>query len=499
MAKRYVTIWFRHLKTDWITLRRPELSKFPFVLVLPVHGKMIITATNTHAEEDGIYTGMPLADARAIAPALKYLDDKPAPSGKLLGSIARWCIRYSPVVAPDLPDGIIIDATGCAHLWSGEEKYITVMHNRFAAMGYDTCMAMADTIGAAWAMAHYGNQKIIEPGKQKEALQHLPPVSLRIGEEAVELLLRLGIREVEGLWHLPRSSMSRRFGKQLLTRLDQAMGEAEEYIVPVQVPVEFEERLASPEPIITATGIRIALEKLLERLCERLRAAGKGLRTAVFACYRVDGKIEQVEIGTVRASHNPVHLFTLFELKLEAIEPALGIELFVLRAVKTEEALAVQEKIWRGTCTVTDQRFSELMDRIAGKIGLSNIHRYFPAEHHWPERSYREAAVIHEEIPLEWPEHMHRPLHILQRPLPVEVTAPVPDYPPMNFRYRNKLHKVKKADGPERIEKEWWIEEGEHRDYYAVEDEEGKRYWLFRSGHYTGDRRNQWFLHGFFA
>jgi protein ImuB len=499
MARRYVTIWFRHLRTDWITLRRPHLHELPFVLVLPVHGKMIITAANIPAKQEGIFERMALADARAIVPSLKHLNDKSSSSGKLLKAIAEWCIRYSPVVAANPPDGIVIDATGCANLWDGEENYLTVIHNQFSDMGYDTRVAMADTIGAAWAMAHFGNKKIIAPGKQKEDLFYLPPESLRIDQEIVALLFRLGIKDIAGLLSLPRSSLTRRFGKELLYRLDQALGTVEEFIVPVIIPAAFEERLASLEPIITAMGIQIALETLLDKLCMRLRNECKGLRSAIFKCYRIDGKIEQIEISTVRASHNTKHIFKLFEIKLGTIDPALGIEIFILEASTVEDSNPMQESLWKSVCGISDVRFSELMDRIAGKIGVTNIHRYLPAEHHWPERSFKVADLFYENGIMDWPDVIRRPLHILQHPSPIQVTAPIPDYPPMNFRYKNKLHTVKKSDGPERIEKEWWINEGEHRDYYAVEDEEGIRFWLFRSGHYTGDRRDQWFIHGFFV
>jgi protein ImuB len=87
---------------------------------------------------------------------------------------------------------------------------------------------------------------------------------------------------------------------------------------------------------------------------------------------------------------------------------------------------------------------------------------------------------------------------LLPRPERIEVTAPVPDYPPMVFIYKNETHHIKKADGPERIEREWWLDEGPHRDYYQVEDEAGRRYWLFRLGHYLGTA-SEWYIHGFFA
>jgi len=461
---------------------------------------MMITAANALAQEQGIDRGMALADARAIIPSLKFLDDKPAPSGKLLNDIAKWCIRYTPCVAVDPPDGLIFDVTGCAHLWGGEKNYITEITKRFNGLGYSVHAGMADTIGAAWAIARFGqNGSLIETNQQKAALLSLPPASLRIDAGISERLYKLGLRTIHSFIAMPRSALRRRFGQQLIQRLDQALGYEEEFIQPVQAPEPWQERLPCLEPIVTATGIEIGLQRLLETICYRLQQEQKGLRTASLKCYRVDGRVEQIDIGTNRASHNVSHLFKLFELKIATIEPALGIELFILDAPKVEDLPALQEKLWESACGLEDNKFSELIDRIAGKIGAANILRYLPDEHYWPERSIRPASFLHEKLNTTWAIHKPRPVQLLSIPEPIGVTAPIPDYPPMLFRYKGKLHKIKKADGPERIEQEWWLQEGEHRDYYNVEDEDGCRYWLFRSGHYTGDKRNQWFIHGFFA
>jgi len=499
MSKRFATIWFRYLKTDWFTIRQPDLHHAPFVLASPDHGRMIITALNSFAREQGVETGMVLADARAINPTLKFIDDKPELSHKLLKSIAEWCIRFTPVVAPDPPEGIILDATGCAHLWGGEISYISEINKRLKKFGYDVRIAMADTIGTAWAASRFGKEiTIIDPGEQMNALLSLPPAALRLESEIIERLHKLGLRQVKNFIGMGRSTLRRRFGNMLIQRLDQALGNEDEIIEPVQPIEPYQERLPCLEPIVTATGIEIALQRLLEMLCKRLEQDHKGVRHACFKSYRIDGKIEKIEIGTNRASHNADHLFKLFEIKIPTIEPALGIELFVLEAVKVDDVFAMQENIWESSCGLENTKISELIDRLANKIGTNHIHRYLPDEHHWPERSVKLASSFHEKTDTNWNPDKRRPLQLLPRPEPIQVTAPVPDYPPMLFRYKNKLHKIKKADGPERIEREWWLEEGPHRDYYCVEDEAGNRFWLFRSGHYT-DNNYQWFIHGFFA
>ena len=265
-------------------------------------------------------------------------------------------------------------------------------------------------------------------------------------------------------------------------------------------PVEpYQERLPCLEPISTATGIEIALQQLIDTLCARLQKEQKGIRKAEFKGYRIDGKTVSISIGTHRASSNPKHLFKLFELKIELIEPDLGIELFMLEAKKVEEAPALQEQLWESVCGLENNSLAELIDRLAGKVGEGHIHRYLPDEHYWPERSIKPTASLEEQPTTSWRTDRPRPTLLLPKPEPIEVMAPIPDYPPMHFRYRNVLHKVIRADGPERIEQEWWLQDGQHRDYYYVEDEQGRRYWLFRLGHYDAEKKPSWFIHGFFA
>jgi len=495
---RYVSIWFRYLTTDWFFLRQPNLRNTAFVLKTSSHGRMIVTAANALAEAKGVYRGMALADARAIIPGLHDIDDKPGLAEKLLNRIAEWCIRFTPSASVKTPDGIILDATGCSHLWGGDEQYLKDIVNRLNTRGYHVRAAMADTIGAAWAVARFEKQSfIVKPNHQSEALLSLPPEALRLQSDTVERLHKLGIRQISLLVSIPRSALRRRFGNHIITRLNQALGLEEEIIQPVQPIEPYQERLPCLEPIVTATGIEIALNRLLEILCQRLSKEEKGLRTACFKCYRIDGKIEQISIATNRPSCSANHLFKLFEIKLATIEPDLGIELFVLEAPKVEDHVSSQEKLWEAISGLNDVSLAELLDRIAGKIGSESIKRFLPDEHYWPERSIKQASSLEEQKTTEWALNRPRPIQLLPSPETIVVTAPIPDYPPMNFRYKGKLHKVLKADGRERIEQEWWIQEGQHRDYYVVEDEEGCRYSLFRLGHY--DENYQWFIHGFFA
>lgn len=498
MAKRYISIWFRHLHTDWFTLRQPNLKNLPFALRTPSRGRMIVTAANARAESNGICSGMALADAQAIVPDLKVEDSIPNLSEQLLKRLAEWCIRFTPIVAVDSPDGLILDATGCSHLWGGDLKYVADIQKKLESRGYEVSLAMADTIGAAWGAARFGKDKIISSDKLIDSLMSLPPEALRLEPEIVERLHKLGLHQIKRFIKMPKPSLRRRFGDVLIIQLDRALGHAMETIQPV-IPIEpYQERLPCLEPIVTSTGIEIALRQLLDALCIRLKEEQKGLRTSTLKCYRVDGKTELIKIGTSRPSHSVNHLFKLFENKISSIEPALGIELFVLEASKVEDHFSKQEKMWDGVSGLEDVRLAELLDRLANKIEGLTINRYLPDEHYWPERSYKSTLSLEEKPTTTWRADKLRPLQLLQTPESIGVMAPIPDYPPMLFSYRGKIHQITKADGPERIEQEWWLQQGEHRDYYRVEDEEGHRYWLFRLGHYD-DKNDQWFLHGFFA
>lgn len=501
MKKRFVSIWFRHLMTDWMTLRRPEICELPFVLTTPVRGRVVITSANALAEAQGVTIGMAMADARAIVPSLEMMDDIPGHAAKLLKALGEWCIRYTPLIAIDMPDGLILDISGCAHLWGGERAYLGAIIKMLRSKGYDTRGAMADTIGTAWAVARFGKKKaIIETGEQADALLPLPPTALRLEQLTVERLEKLGFYTIQGFIGIGRTLLRRRFGQDFLMRLDQALGNEDEPMQLLQPVEPYQERLPCLEPIRTATGIEIAIRRLLEAICRRLEGEGKGLRTAMLKCYRVDGKVIQVSIGTSQPSHYVDHLFKLFELKINLIEPALGIELFILETSKVEDVTPDQETLWSPQGGgLDDTGLAALMDKISNKMGAASIHRYLPQQYHWPERSIKQAKSLQDKRMTAWRTDRPRPSLLLPRPEKIEVTAPIPDYPPMLFVYKNKVHNIKKADGPERIEREWWLEKGEHRDYYYVEDQDGQRYWLFRSGHYSDEQPREWFIHGFFA
>ncbi len=495
---RYASIWFPYLLAEYEVRKQPMLREEPFVLASKQRGRMVIDAVNVLAMQKGIRKGMVLADCKAILPELQMIETEPGRGEKLLQAMAEWSIRYTPFVAVDLPDGLILDTTGCTHLWGGEAAYLESIQSKLGGYGYTLRTAIADTIGSAWAISRFGTAAIVEPNQQHDALRKLPPSALRLDSTILARLKKLGLQQIGSFMDMPHTALRRRFGPMLPLRINQALGNETEPIVPVKPVEPYQERLNSMEPIATAIGITIALQQLLQTICARFESEGMGLRQAVFKAYRVDGNLQQIEISTVYPSRNTIHLFKLFEHKISTLEPALGFELFLLEALKVEVVTDEQAAIWNATIQ-SDKKVTELLDRVASKTGNHSICRYLPAEHYWPERSVKQASPLWEKPNTPWRTDCPRPIHLLPKPEIIEVTAVLPDYPPMWFRYKGKLYTVDKADGPERIEQEWWLSDGLYRDYYCIEDESGVRYWLFRSGPYDEKGRPEWFIHGFFA
>jgi protein ImuB len=275
------------------------------------------------------------------------------------------------------------------------------------------------------------------------------------------------------------------------------------------------------EPILTLEAITAAAKELLVALCHRLGKEQLGARRLVLTLYRVDGETAEVAIGTARPSRDPGHLQRLLAEGLGEVDPGLGIEDMILAAKAVEQLVPAQLGLWRladpavarlarsilaaegvGWDGTGEAELAALIDRLASRLGSQAIGCLVPRESHIPERAQRFAPVFAAGAESPWQETRTRPIRLLPRPEPIEAIAPVPDDPPILFRWRRLAHRVRRADGPERIAGEWWQGEGERetvRDYYGVEDEEGCRFWLFRAGLYRQGIRPRWFLHGLFA
>lgn len=499
MRARYLAIWFRYLPTDVLVRQQPHWRKQPLVWVEPEHGTMRVRAASPEAQQEGVYVDQKLADARALVPALQEAHQLPQPIELILHHLGLWLIRFSPDIHLHPPDTIFINSFGCDHLWGGEEAYMRTIHRRMAELGFYTQVALADTPGAAWACAHYGKSfTTVPPKQQNQALAQLSPIALRIPESVQAGLTKLGFLRIEQLLPLPASSLRKRFGEVLVRQLHFALGDIPEWLEPIHPPGGWMSRFPCLHPVRGGNEIRHILQHLLTELEHQLGSKQQGARHFRFTIFRVDNKRQSIDVETQLPTSDAAYLLRLFEARLPKLDPHQGIELFQLDTPAPEPLLIQQERCWTDTVVAQDTiGWTSLLDRLHSKLRRDQVQRYVVTEKHWPELACASVSVAEDPPQLPLRLAVVRPMCLLDPPEPIGVSAPVPDYPPMLFRYAGEVHRVVRADGPERIEQPWWIHSGQHRDYYLVEDEFGRRYWIFRLGHYQPEQRDNWFLHGY--
>ena len=480
-------------------------SDRPFALVTDLAGRRIVTAVNAAAAAEGIAPGKSLADARAGYPDLRIAEADFAGDAAALSRLTRWCNRFSPFAASCGTDGIALDITGCAHLFGDERGLAAQLVERLRRQGIESRAAIADTLGAAWAISHSAGASVavVARGGAQMVLADLPVTALRLEAETAALLMRLGLRRIGDLYGMPCATLTARCGDSVAQRLDEALGFAPEPLSPLTSEKRRWSRRSFAEPIGTPEDIAAATRELLRVLCQDLTEASLGARALTLVLYRIDGRIEEAMIGTAQPSRDTSHLWRLFEKRLPEIDPGLGIEDMMLMATIVETLAPTQlgfgGRAGKGEAERETSDLATLIDRLSNRLGAQALAQPAVQESHLPERAVRFLPVFHKVSARTWDRDKPRPVRLLPRPEPIKAMALVPDDPPFLFHWRHLAHRVRRADGPERIASEWWRESAEPRDYYRVEDEEGRRFWLYRAGLFRPQAAPRWFLHGIFA
>jgi protein ImuB len=445
---------------------------------------------------------MTMTHAQALVPDLTIVEAAPDEDEAGLHRLALWCLWCAPLVAPDLPDGVFVDIGGSAHLFGGEGALLGMLSARLREGGFAVRTVVADTPGAAWAVARFapcGTTPVVAPGQMAAAIASLPVQALRLDPETVEGLRELGIERVAQLAAMPRSSVSLRFGAQVLRRFDQALGREPEPLACVEPPDVIASRLAFAEPISAYETLERVTADLVAALVCKLARRGLGARRLDLVFRRVDGQARAVCVGTAAASRDGTHLAKLLCARLAQVDPGFGIEEAILTAGVTEPLEARQGESL-GQVERDGVDLNILVDRLGVRVGLKRLFRIVPVESDIPERSVRRVPALAPATGLTWPAHLDRPTKLIDPPEPITATALVPDSPPIFFVWRSERHRVARADGPERVRGEWWVSDDELslvRDYYRVETEGGGRFWIFRDAPMSQGPR--WWLQGVFG
>lgn len=459
--------------------------------------RRIIASADATARRLGLSGGMTVTHAQSLVPGLVVVNATPDEDDAALDRLALWCVKYSPLVTADPPDGIFIDVAGAAHLFQGEAALLRDLCGRLNAEGIAAKAALADTPGCAWAMARYGNAAIVAPGRAADAIASLPVASLRLPAVVVASLAEVGIERVAHLASKPRASLQLRFGGDVVLRLDQAMGSVQEALTSLIPPEVPRAELRFAEPVGDPEDLKRIIARLCGKLCTDLETRGIGARRLDLVFVRVDNIAQGARIGLSRPNRDPKHLTKLLAERLVVIDPGFGIETASLTATWVE-AITERQTVGRHVAQQDgDVDLGQLVDTLGVRLGQDKIFRLAPVESHLPERSVKRVAALHPPKGLDWPRNLPRPARLFAHPEKIEVVAELPDHPPRLFVWRKIRHRVAKADGPERIHGEWWISERETnlvRDYYRVETVDGSRYWLFRDA--PAEQGGSWWLHG---
>jgi protein ImuB len=530
--RRILSLWLPLLPTDRIRRQltrgnaapaSDDVSRDPFngpcIVVAKQNNALQISALNDAAAGLGLEAGLPLANARAVCPDIKVFDADVSADTEALNHIADWCDRFTPLVALDPPHGLLLDITGCAHLFGGEAAMLAMACGALQRQGFMVSAAIAGTPVCARTLTRCIPGRIIAVGEEAAAVTPLPVFALGADDAITRGLRRAGLKTIGDVASRARSEITARFGADFTSLLEQALGQGDAPINPRKPLPEYivEKRFA--EPVMTDTVIAATLTGLARTLVVAMERQGKGARRLELSFFRTDGAVRAVALDTGQPVTKADMIDRLFRERLETIadplDPGFGFDLIRLSAGRTE--IVVQQQRDLDANVHDNDELAALIDRIAARIGGSRVMVHLPQGTHIPERAVQAVSAQHHLVlsaQAEWPDRTEgepplRPLRLFERPEPIKVIAQVPDGPPARFVWRRAAHAVVRAEGPERIAMEWWRTEGMMltRDYFRVEDEVGLRFWLYRDGLYDREIVQEedkvvqpnWFMHGLFA
>ena len=483
-------------------------SDAPFVLVEKQKGAMRLAAANRAALALGLAPGLSLADARARQPDLGIADLDRRADAAWLERIADGCDRYTPMVACDPPDGLILDISGCAHLFGGEAALRADLVARLRRLGMHVLSALADTPDAAHALARYG--QYVGPASAGSTIAAMPVEALGLAVEEAVALRRAGLKRLADLSARPSQLLSARFGEAAVDRLARIAGARDIRITArrPQAALVLEHRFA--EPIGHIEAALAAIDQLARQAASRMEAAHQGGRRFEAQLFRTDGLVRSLRVETGSPTRDVALLMRLFDERLQAladpVDPGFGFDLVRFSAPLVEPLAPLQLLLEGGA--VAEGELAQLLDRLSTRLGRGRVRRLAPRDSHIPEQAAFAFPAVEAGPAGGWRvsgrgEPPLRPTHLFDPPQPIEVIAAVPDGPPRRFRWRRHLHEVALAEGPQRIGASWWRRAdnaGLARDYYRVEDREGRRFWLFRHGLYGREAADPvWYVHGLFA
>jgi len=500
-------------------------AELPLVVVAKISNALQLTATDALAVRNGLHAGLPLADARARVPALDVVEADEAADRALIEAIADWCDRFTPLVALDLPYGLLLDVTGCAHLFGGEAALLQSLCGFVRKQEISVQAAIAGTSVAARTLARGTDGVIVQNGNEREAVASLPVTALLQNDKIVYALKRAGLKTIGEVASRSSSELTARFGASFSFLLQQALGENGQPIVPRRPLPDYVAERRFAEPVATAEVILRTIASLASTLENLLEERDQGARRLEASFFRTDGAVRHIALDTGKPLRDATQIAAYYAERLEVladpVDPGFGFDLVRLSALATEP---LEYKAADLEASQDETEIAALIERLSARFGPERITRFLSLDTHVPEHAAAFCPAQRGQGPSAWPqmrlegEAPRRPLHMLSPPERIDNTmAEFPDGPPARFVWRRAAHRIVRAEGPERIAMEWWRDaEAKTRDYFQLEDEGGRRFWVYRDGLYDREADKQhdreaenqhdreaenprWFMHGLFA
>lgn len=515
-------MYLPHWPTQRVARRHKPVEARPILIVGAKGDRRLVMHASADAQQAGVVCGMDLAHARALIrhPGLLIEPYRPARDAIALEQLAIWAMRWSPIVAADQPDGLMLDISGCGHLFGGDKGLAISLRKRLGKLGFTARVAVASTPGAAWGAARFGPAAgiLIRPGKEQEAMSPLPVESLRISESVVDALGEVGIRTVAQLLDIPRSSLPARYGQEIIRRLDEALGRSHEAVLGVREAEAIQAHLELPGGTTQLEAIELGVRHLLEELIRMLERQESGLRRLDATFQRLDSAQICIVVQVSRPTRSGKHLWSLLRPRLERMNLGYGVTGIALCAAGVVRIAHAQTTLLAEPESVCehDAAIDQTIDAIVGRLGANRVCRFLMRESHRPEAAAWAAPLL--DCPPTAPavlekgassrEACERPSVLHTEPQPLSVISLSPDGPVMSIAQDGDSRRIIASIGPERIGGEWWRAREPQRDYFRVQDERGRWLWIFREVRSRGGHTDiapartnpsAWFIHGEWA
>jgi len=466
----------------WLCAHFPDLSRDvlplpadrPAAVIETAKGRPLLQATNIWAAGYGLAPGLPLSAAYALCPDLVIAERDPDRERQALERLARCALDFTPWVSLDFAPALLLEIRGSLNLFGGLNALTSRFVDRLAALGHRAVCAATPSPYASSLLARRGRAAAVEHVEGlRSALGDLPGAALGLDERTHERLLKAGLATLRDLWRLPREGLVRRYGTELLLRLDRAAGLLATPLREFRSPPCFHARFELPSETDRLAFFFPAIEQLLQRLSDFLHERDAGLTRLHLALEHRDRPPTRLKQGSRRPERAAAHFGRLLHERLERLPlPAPVCAVAVSSAALVPWAAVATDLFGQRADEAAD--WQQLLDQLEARLGPQALKPLGLRADHRPERACGGTAQA-----LAAPSGLAlRPLWLLARPRPVP---------------RRELAVIRPQ--PERIESGWWDAAGIGRDYHVATDRRGAKLWIYRELEHP----DRWYLHGLFG